>query len=396
MVLYIINYYYLLLSIVVCDKTKINFYLNIYHPYRCYIMMNTAITTTTNTLVNTEENEDTNNMNFVMNHKYFITGLVSITDMLSDKSEELVETDVNNRTRYEKLQTCCSKIVRQYRHNENILDEGKVLLQKDKDLFTVRDENNKIVTIIPGLDIGLVYDHLNEEEQMYFWQFMYLTFVSSYKMVTSANDKVKANVNEQFMENVRTIEMELQKTGLTINGNIFNPFVGLNDNDNNLEFGVDELYTGIDAPQANTNTVEFILKQMGITDMIDMDKINDQLQNITDDDIVELKKNMSNILGNDPTVTNTCNIMVDKIVENIKEHGVSDMMGLVENMSKDISNTMDKDDLIKTSESMTSFMNSNKNKMEDMINEHGGEDDGFGKQINQMMSMFENLQNNGN
>jgi len=372
--------------------------------------MNTAITTTTNTLVNTEENEDTNNMNFVMNHKYFITGLVSITDMLSDKSEELVETDVNNRTRYEKLQTCCSKIVRQYRHNENILDEGKVikkiyktlkkhvglLLQKDKDLFTVRDENNKIVTIIPGLDIGLVYDHLNEEEQMYFWQFMYLTFVSSYKMVTSANDKVKANVNEQFMENVRTIEMELQKTGLTINGNIFNPFVGLNDNDNNLEFGVDELYTGIDAPQANTNTVEFILKQMGITDMIDMDKINDQLQNITDDDIVELKKNMSNILGNDPTVTNTCNIMVDKIVENIKEHGVSDMMGLVENMSKDISNTMDKDDLIKTSESMTSFMNSNKNKMEDMINEHGGEDDGFGKQINQMMSMFENLQNNGN
>ena len=215
-------------------------------------------------------------------------------------------------------------------------------------------------------------------------------------MVTSANDKVKANVNEQFMENVRTIEMELQKTGLTINGNIFNPFVGLNDNDNNLEFGVDELYTGIDAPQANTNTVEFILKQMGITDMIDMDKINDQLQNITDDDIVELKKNMSNILGNDPTVTNTCNIMVDKIVENIKEHGVSDMMGLVENMSKDISNTMDKDDLIKTSESMTSFMNSNKNKMEDMINEHGGEDDGFGKQINQMMSMFENLQNNGN
>ena len=89
--------------------------------------MNTAITTTTNTLVNTEENEDTNNMNFVMNHKYFITGLVSITDMLSDKSEELVETDVNNRTRYEKLQTCCSKIVRQYRHNENILDEGKVI-----------------------------------------------------------------------------------------------------------------------------------------------------------------------------------------------------------------------------------------------------------------------------
>jgi hypothetical protein len=355
------------------------------------------------TAITTHDSTD-KNMDFVMNHKYFITGLVSITDMLKEISEKVVNT--NNKIRHVKLQICCDKILRQYRGNENILDEGKIikkiyktlkanaslLLEKDSKLFTIRDDNNRIVTVIPGLDIGLVYEHFDNEQRVYFWQFMYLTFISSYKMVTSAN-KDKIISDEQVLKDINTIESELRKTGLTINGNIFNPFVGLNDTDNSdKQFGIDDLYSGVDAPHMEDISIEFVLKQLGITDMIDMDKVNEQLQNITDEDIVELKKNMSNLLGGDQTVTNTCNTMVDKIVDNIREHGIHDMMGLVQSMSEDITSTMNKDDLLETGKVMNSFMKDSESKIKDMTDENGNN---IGGKLSEMMDKFRGF-NGGN
>src|SRR5579872_2866510 len=48
------------------------------------------------------------------------------------------------------------------------------LLKRDATLFSTRNENNKIVTILPGIDFRFAYSFLDEKEQSLFWQYMHL------------------------------------------------------------------------------------------------------------------------------------------------------------------------------------------------------------------------------
>lgn len=338
------------------------------------------------------ENQESGNFEFVVNHRHFITAVVSIIDMLKDKSEELMETSGSKAKYHERLQKCCDKLLSQYRSDTENLNEGKIIkkvyrtlrdnlnLLKDKDgsLFTVKDNDGKIMTIVPGVDIGLIYKNLNDEEKVKFWQFMYLMFISSVKMVHSANEnKMSSGKNKDVFDSVESMEKELTRTGLTIRGMAFNPFVGIDGVSNKEQFGVNELYSGDVPKQAATGIpgvdINMVLQQLGIQNVVDVDKINDQLKNITEEEIQDATKNITNIIGanDDPDVADVCNTLVRSIVENLKENGINDMMGTLQSISQSVGDKIDPSKMKKTANTMNGFMQNSQSQLRNMKDEQG-------------------------
>jgi ribosomal protein L12E/L44/L45/RPP1/RPP2 len=337
-----------------------------------------------------EKSED---LEFVVNHRHFVTGIVSILDMLKDKSVEVCDEKSKKAKYHKDLQNACDKILKQYRktsEEHEQLDEGKIikkiykilssnidmLMEKDGNLFTIKDQAKRIVTIIPTVNIALVYGLFDEDERKKFWQYLYLLFIASAKMVHSANkEKSKSEKLSKLMENVEKLEKELTKTGLTIKGMLFNPFIGIGSDKDTSNYGVNELYSGegVSASGIPGLDINMVLQQLGVSDTVDMDKLNEQLKNITEDDITDATKNITKILGadNDPEVADVCNTLVRSIVENLRDNGVNDMIGTLTSITESVGKTIDPAKMKKTAASMNSFMSNSESKLRNMTDEKG-------------------------
>lgn len=337
-----------------------------------------------------EKSED---LEFVVNHRHFVTGLVSILDMLKDKSIEVCDEKSKKAKYHKDLQNACDKILKQYRktsEDHEQLEEGKIikkiyktlssnidmLKEKDGNLFTIKDQAKRIVTVIPTVNIALVYGVFDEDERKKFWQYLYLLFIASAKMVHSANkEKSKSEKLAKLMENVEKLEKELTKTGLTIKGMLFNPFIGIGSDKDTSNYGVNELYSGegVSASGIPGLDINMVLQQLGVSDTVDMDKLNEQLKNITEDDITDATKNITKILGadNDPEVADVCNTLVRSIVENLRDNGVNDMIGTLTSITESVGKTIDPAKMKKTAASMNSFMSNSESKLRNMTDEKG-------------------------
>lgn len=346
-------------------------------------------------VVDDSDEDDDQGMEFARNHKHFVISVVSVMDLLKDKSESLMESaESKKKKQHLKLQQSCSKILDQYRTDVDNLNEGKIIkkvyktlrdnieLLKDKngDLFSVRDNKNKIVTIIPGINIKLIYGHFDEKESEMFWQYMYLLFISSVKLITQSNDdnKMKTGRNKIVSDNMEEMEKELMKTGLTVKGSAFNPFIGLK-GASKQAFGVDALFSG-EAPQTGVGgdllpgmDMNMVLSQLGIDTMVDMDKINEQLKNISEKEITSATKNITQILGAEEgsDVADVCDTLVRSIVDNLKEKGISDMMGTLKSISESVDKNIDKEKMKKTAKTMQGFMMNSEQRLKEMKDEKG-------------------------
>ena len=200
------------------------------------------------------------NFEFVVNHRHFVASVVSVLEQINDKSVQISESGLTKH--HERLQNACGKILNNYRNDTESFEEGKIikkvyktmrdnityLMEKNGALFTVKDPENRIITIIPGIDIGLIYKHFDDDDKVKFWQYIHLMFISSAKMIHNVNDKNKlSDKNKIIIDNIEILERDLTKTGLTVKGMLFNPFIGLGSVDSS-KYGFNELYSG-DVPQ---------------------------------------------------------------------------------------------------------------------------------------------------
>jgi hypothetical protein len=333
-----------------------------------------------------------NRFKIVYNRSHFTAAAVSIMDLLRAKSIELLPNAGTKAKRYENLQKTCANMLAQYRSEENNFDEGKIikkvyktlksniqhLKNKDEILFSTKDANNKIVTILPGVDIGLIYNDLDATEKTQFWQHMLLMFVSSVKMIDCANnhqllDKKK---NKEFVDILAEIEKELTKTGVTINNNAYNPYVGLSGAIDG-ELGVDELFSSDNIPSNDDGlpgmNINTILDQLGIASRFDLSQVNEELKNITEDGIKEAVDNITHMIGadGDSDIGEVCNDLVRSIVGNMKENGINDMMGILRSVTDSVTNKIDPDKMKKTAMTMNSFMKDSTSKLRTMKDEDG-------------------------
>lgn len=327
------------------------------------------------------------NVEVVYNRNHFTAAAVSIMDILKEKSSVLMLAHGTKTRRYEKLHETCTEMLNQYRSDKNNLDESKIikkvyktlrdniglLKSKDSKLFRIRDEQNKVVTILPGVDIGLGYVELNDVEKTQFWQHIYLMFVSSVKMIYHANQNILMNdSNNDLLAAFVDIEKELTKTGITIKSAAYNPYMGLSTPSYNT-LNVDELFSSDPITSDNSGMgIDAVLNTLGISSKVDMSKINEELKNITEDEIKEAVNKITGLIGAnaDSDVGEVCNDLVRGIVDNMKENGISDMMGIIRSATN-VTNKINPAKMKKTAMTMNSFMQDSTSKLRTMKDEHG-------------------------
>jgi hypothetical protein len=104
-----------------------------------------------------------------------------------------------------------------------------------------------------------------------------------------------------------------------------------------------------------------------------MDKINEQLKNISEKEITSATKNITQILGAEEgsDVADVCDTLVRSIVDNLKEKGISDMMGTLKSISESVDKNIDKEKMKKTAKTMQGFMMNSEQRLKEMKDEKG-------------------------
>jgi len=247
-----------------------------------------------------------------------------------------------------------------------------LLREKNSKLLNLRDENNKKITIIPGIDLGIGYKTLTPEENIQFWQFMFLFSSSIFSMIKASNsEKFSKYVHvEQTNQHINDV---LMKTGVLFNDRVFNPFIGLGEKDGTYQ--LDDMFTQGELPKQQNVSIESVLKMMGVDKMFDETKLNEQLKNLTDTQMKEATDGILKLMGaqNNPEVKEVCDLLVHDIVSQLKEGGfnlnnMSDTMFKVAENAKD---RIDMDKMRKTVSSMKNFMENSHEKIRNMKDENG-------------------------
>lgn len=251
--------------------------------------------------------------------------------------------------------------------------------EKNSEVLNIRDQDNKIITILPGLDLKVGYKFLDDQEQVAFWQYMYLFIDSVFCLIRTSNP-VKFPKYDHVVETLNFVETELGKTGVMFKDQIFNPFIGVGDNKDGEGYGVDQMFTGGELPKQHQMSIESVLSMLGVDKMFDETKLNEELKGIGDKQINEATEKIVGLLGasNNPEVKDVCNILIQDIVTNFKENGISNVGDTLKKVAENAKKNIEISKMKKTAESMKYFMANSQDKMKDMK-------DGNGNPIGQQM-----------
>jgi hypothetical protein len=267
------------------------------------------------------------------------------------------------------------------------------LRSKDSELFNVRDEDNKIVTILPGLDLRCGYKYLNESENKLFWQYMYLFSSSVFNLIRNSN-VTRFEKYHHIVETLDFIENDIAKTGIMFNNQIFNPFMGVVGSDENRmnNYSVEEMFTGGELPKQQNISIESVLSMMGVDKIFNESKLNEELKNIGDDQINDATAKIVGLLGaaNNPEVKEVCNALIQDIVNNFKENGINNVGDTLKRVAENAKKNIAISKMEKTAESMKFFMTNSQENMKNMKDAKGNP---IGQQIMNSMSFPMSMMN---
>lgn len=316
------------------------------------------------------ETEMDKDLELVNRQTHFVSAVVSLIQMAKDKSQsiELTLTPAQQKTHL-KFRDTCDNILAEYTTDNAGVDQGRIIKKvfktlkdniehlktKDVSLFTKRNSENKIITIIPGLNLGLIVSYFSEEEVARLWQYVYMMFVSSLRMIYMVNESRK---KPELLDVLTTFETELGKSGMLVCGKVFNPYVGLGAD--SIE-GVDELLKSADGIKSTGGAMSTggMLSMLGIDKMMDVGELSKKLKNISQSDIDEATKNITDLLGasGDSDVKEVCSTLVNDIVADLKVNGLDSFSTVAERISEKIGDKFDANKMKKTALKMGNMVN---------------------------------------
>lgn len=261
--------------------------------------------------------------------------------------------------------------------------------EKNAAIFDIRDTENKIVTILPGIDIKVGYRYLGEPESINFWQYMYLFVSSVFNLIKSSNEE-KFTKHPHLSETLTSLEEEMAKTGIMFNNQIFNPFIGVGND--RTDYSVNDMFTGGPLPNKQNVTIDSVLSMLGVDKMFDEKKLNEELKNIGEDQINEATDRIVSMLGasNNQEVKEVCNVLIKDIVQNFKENGIGNVSDTLKRVAENAKKNIEINKMKKTAESMKFFMANSQEKMKDMKDSNGNP---VGQQILNSMSVPMSMMN---
>ncbi len=320
---------------------------------------------------------------------YFVSAVVSLIRMVKEKSQtiELTLTPVQQKAHL-KFRETCDNILAEYTTDNTGVDQGRIIKKvfktlknnvenlkaKDVALFTKRNSDGKIMTIIPGLNLGLIVPYFSEEERTTLWQYIYMMYVSSLRMIFMVNETRK---KPELMETLTEFEKDLGKSGMLVCGKVFNPYIGLGAD----SMSIDEMMKSADGIKKTDSGISAggLLGTLGIDKLMDGAKLAEQLKNITQAEIDEATKNITELLGatGDSDVKEVCSTLVNNIVADLKENGLESFSTVADRVAEKIGDKFDVDKMKKTALKMGNMMNDGENRFKNLKDEDGnpiGED----------------------
>lgn len=356
-----------------------------------------------------EMEKNAKNLELVINHHYLRTALLQILDMSIKKSKELVDMiesyesievqrpdiiyikNAKVKKAHERFRKTSQELIDGFTNtnSDSDFDQGKIIKKiyktvtqyldkllaepnSDITMFSERNSDGKIVTIIPGLDLNLVVKHFSEEELTMFWGYFYVVYISAVKMITEINSHKK---NSKVWEAIPKIQERIQKLGLTSgkDSKLFNPYVGLT---GDTATDINSLFSNVGGGIINdpsAMTPEGLLAKLGIENMLDLEKIKDQLNNIKEEDKQEAVKNIVNLLGanGDSDITDICSQLVGGIVEELKTNGLKDMFSTAQAVTSKLGQNLDKNKMKKTAKQLGSFVKNGQSNLKNLKDSNG-------------------------
>lgn len=342
------------------------------------------------------------NLELVMNQRFFVSAIMSLLKLCKTKSESLSNLNETQIKSHTKFRETCDIIMNEYTNKDGSdVDQGRIIKKvfttlkesieelktKNKQLFTKKNKENKITTIIPGLNLGLIVDLFDEDELKTLWQYVYMMFITSVKMIYTINQTKK---NTEIWNVMLELEKDLAQSGILVGGKVFNPYVGLGAEGENM--GVDELMKSAELIKDNNGNSTNILSSLGVDKLLDSEKLGEQLKNISQSDIDEATKNIAQLLGasDDNDINDVCSTLVNDIVADLKENGIQGMFQVAERVSSKVSNKIDMNKMKKAATKMSTMLTDNNDKLKNMKDENGNL---VGEEIMKKLNLPYNLMN---
>lgn len=349
-------------------------------------------------IINQEmQNENAKKIKIITHHKYFTASFIEIINILLEKSNEIDITKLNPENKVElklyyghtKFRTVCHELKDGFSNNDQY-NQGRIIkkiykvvtLNLDKfyptptkELFTLRDEDGAIVTIIPGLNINLVTSTMSDEELENLWDYMYVMYISSVSVVALFNEHKKGKVVELLPE----MRERVLKSGVLHRGKgMANPFMGLaSDAVSEGKYDVETMFKDVDTIQAPSgDLMDNLFEMSGVEKLVDIKQLNEQLKNVKQEDIDEATKSITKMLGaeHDSDVAEVCGTLVNGIVDDLKKNsdkGIQGMLDTAKIVSKTIGQKIDKNKMGKTVDKLANFMKDGESNLKNMKDDKG-------------------------
>ena len=329
-----------------------------------------------------KQKEENNKLLFI-NQTYFVYSVMTLVKLLKEVAETLVQENKVPENKVEvhrKFRQTCDEIIAEYQSSSS-LDDSKVdhikiikkvfyvlkdntelIKTKDSKLFTVKNNENKITTIIPGLNINLIYQYLSEEQTSELWTHIYTMFVSSVSMVYANTSQTRHK--KHILDAVDFCKKELAKSS----NPMINVFMGLGSSGASLDLE-SLMNKDIIIPGTEANTG--LLGSLGVDKLMNLDNLSDEIKNFTENDVNETIDTLGGLLGNDSDIKDVCSTMVKTVISDLKTNGLENIFDVAKRVSSQLSGLIDPNKMAKTANKMTDLMSSNSDKLKDLKDDNG-------------------------
>ena len=323
------------------------------------------------------------NLSIAINHKYFTTSFIDFLAYTKSKSNEHVNKLNKNHL---KLRSVCDDLTVGFGEDNKEFDQGriikkvyKVLTQNldkiypepDKSIFTMKNTKNEIVTIIPGLDIGLVANMFGVEDVNKVWGNIYLMYISSVGMISTINTHKK---DERLSSVIPKLKEKIISMGLlSEESKLFDSYIGTT----NDEYNVKNMFEAVgDFKAPSGPSMEDMFKLAGMDKLVNIDQLNDQLKNIKQDDILEATNSITKLLGaeGDNDIAETCKTLVEGIVNDLRENpsgGIQNMFETAKAVTEKVGSKIDKNKMKKTASQVSNFLKNGEDNLKNLKDEKG-------------------------
>jgi hypothetical protein len=358
------------------------------------------------TVVNKEDNK--NKVLFIM-QGYFLYSVKSLVTTIKTTSETMANSNKLQQGKEEahrKLRTTCDDILNEFKTSMDdsgvdhvkiikkvfyvLKDNMSLLANKDAKIFTIRNEEGKITSIIPGINLNLVYELMDDGEKKKIWFYLYALFVSSVNLVYSNTPENKHK--KSVLEMVDKLRKEMVATSKELGTEFmaFNVFMGVSETDTG-DINMDSLMAkDINIPGTEANAG--FLGNLGLGNLMNLNSLSDEIKKFTDNDVNDTVDTLGELLGNDSDVKDVCSTMVKTVIDDLKMNGIENIFDIAQRVTSKLGGVISPEKMAKTAYKMGDLMENNKDKLKDLKDENGNPiGENLFKQFQSTFSMAKNM-----